>query len=141
MSTDLTLTLTSRLAEIERMAAAVEAFGAEHGLPDEVIFAVNLSLDEVVTNIISYAYADAQEHQLAVRLSLEAGVLRAEVTDGGRPFDPLTIPTPDLEAPVEERRIGGLGLHIVREMMDELAYRREQDKNVLTLTKHLTAAT
>ena len=139
MSTVLTLTLTSRLKDIERLATAVDAFGVEHELTDEVMFAVNLSLDEVVTNVISYAFSDAQEHPIVVRLSLDGEVLRAQVTDGGQPFNPLTVPTPDLDAPVEERRIGGLGLHIVREMMDDLEYRREGDKNVLTLTKHLTA--
>lgn len=139
MSTGLTLTITSRLKEIERVAAAVEAFGAEQKLPDEVVFAVNLSLDEVVTNIISYAYSDAQEHPITVRLTLEGEVLCAEVVDEGRPFNPLNVPAPDLDAPVDERPIGGLGMHIVREMMDDLHYRREQDKNVLTLTKRLTA--
>lgn len=138
MSTGLTLTLTSRLTEIGRLSTAVEAFGAEHHLQDSVLFALNLSLDEVVTNIICYAFTDAQEHPITVRLSLEGNMCCAEVVDEGWPFNPLNVPTPDLDAPVDARRIGGLGMHIVREMMDELDYRREEDRNVLTLKKRLT---
>jgi len=138
VSTGLTLTLTSRLTEIGRLSTAVEAFGAEHHLQDSVLFALNLSLDEVVTNIICYAFTDAQEHPITVRLSLEGNMCCAEVVDEGWPFNPLNVPTPDLDAPVDARRIGGLGMHIVREMMDELDYRREEDRNVLTLKKRLT---
>ncbi len=134
---ELAVRLTNRLEEIGRLAAEVEAFGAAHQLADAVIFAFNLSLDEVVTNVISYAFTDVQEHPIDVRLRLNAGVLEAVVSDGGRPFNPLDVPTPDLDAPIEERRIGGLGVHIVREMMDELQYRRQGDRNVLTLRKRL----
>lgn len=134
---DLTLRLSSKLEEIGRLAAAVEAFGAAHGLSDEVVFAVNLSLDEVVTNVISYAFDDVRDHPIDVRLQLEGGVLSAEVSDDGRPFNPGDVPAPDLDVPIDERRIGGLGVHLVREMMDSLDYRREADRNVLTLRKRI----
>jgi len=136
-SDELTVRLSNRLEEIERLAAAVEAFGAAHQLPDAVIFAFNLSLDEVVTNVISYAFTDVQEHPIDVRLQLVGDVLHAEVSDFGRPFNPIDVPTPDLDAPIEDRRIGGLGIHIVREMMDRLEYKREQDRNVLRLSKRV----
>ncbi len=137
-SADLTVRLASRLEEIGRLAEAVEVFGAAHQLPDAVIFAFNLSLDEVVTNVISYAYADVQEHPIDVRLRLIGDVLEAEVSDSGRPFNPIDVPTPDLDAPIDERRIGGLGIHIVREMMDTLEYTREEDRNILRLSKRVT---
>lgn len=137
-STDLNVRLANRLEEIERLAAAVEAFGATHQLPDTVVFAFNLSLDEVITNVISYAFADVQEHPIDVHLSLTGDVLVAEVSDQGRPFNPIDVPTPDLDAPIEERRIGGLGVHIVREMMDTLEYAREGDRNILRLRKRVT---
>ena len=136
-SPELTVRLTSRLEEIGRLAEAVEAFGAAHQLPDAVVFAFNLSLDEVVTNVISYAFADVQDHPIDVRLRLEGDVLEAEVTDAGQPFNPIDVPTPDLDAPIDERRIGGLGVHIVREMMDTLEYAREGDRNILRLRKRV----
>jgi anti-sigma regulatory factor (Ser/Thr protein kinase) len=137
-SGELTVRLANRLEEIGRLAAAVEAFGAAHQIPDGVVFAFNLSLDEVVTNIISYAFTDVQEHAIDVRLWLVGNVLQAEVIDSGRPFNPIDVPAPDLEAPIEERRIGGLGVHIVREMMDSLEYAREGGRNILRLSKRVS---
>ena len=134
---ELTVRIANRLEEIERLASVVESFSAKHNLPDAAAFAFNLSLDEVVTNVILYAFADVQEHSIDVRLRLEAGVLHAEVIDEGRPFDPLGVPPPDLDAPIEDRRIGGLGLHIVREMMDTIEYAREGGRNVLRLSKRV----
>ena len=138
-SAELTVRLANRLEEIERLAAAVEAFGAAHQLPGPVIFAFNLSLDEVVTNVISYAFNDVQEHPIDVHLRLMGDVMQAEVTDSGRPFNPIDVPAPDLDAPIDERRIGGLGIHIVREMMDTLEYAREGDRNILRLRKRVTS--
>ena len=132
---ELTVRLANRLEEIERLAGVIEAFSAKHHLPDAVAFAFNLSLDELVTNVILYAFPDVQEHAIDVRLRLQAGVLHAEISDDGRPFDPLSVPPPNLDAPIEERRIGGLGLHIVREMMDTIEYAREGGRNVLRLSK------
>ena len=134
---ELTLRLINKLDEIARMAEAVEAFGAAHHLTDEIIFAFNLSLDEVVTNVISYAYADVQDHTIDVRLWLDGEVLRAEISDDGRPFDPIEVPQPNIDAPIEERRIGGLGVYLVREMMDTLEYAREGGRNVLRLSKRV----
>ena len=136
-SGELTVRLANRLAEIERLASVVEAFTAKHHLPDAVAFAFNLSLDELVTNVILYAFPDVQEHAIDVRLRLDAGVLHAEIIDEGRPFDPLSVPPPNLDAPIEERRIGGLGLHIVRQMMDTIEYAREDGRNVLRLSKRV----
>jgi anti-sigma regulatory factor (Ser/Thr protein kinase) len=92
----------------------------------------------LVTNVILYAFPDVQEHSIDVRLRLEAGVLHADVIDAGRPFDPLSVPPPNLDAPIEERRIGGLGLHVVREMMDTIAYAREGGRNILRLSKRVS---
>jgi serine/threonine-protein kinase RsbW len=129
--------LANRLEEIERLSEAIEAFIAKHHLPDAVAFAFNLSLDELVTNVILYAFPDMQDHTIEVRLRLEGGVLHAELSDDGRPFDPLSVPPPNLDAPIEERRIGGLGLHIVRELMDTVTYAHEGGRNVLRLAKRV----
>lgn len=131
----LSVTLTNQLTEIERLSAIVDEFGGRHGIPPKVLFEVNMSLDEVLTNIISYGYADALSHDIIVRLSCREGTVSVEVEDDGRAFNPLTAPEPDLTKPLEERPIGGLGVHLIKTMMDALEYRRERDRNILTFKK------
>ena len=129
------MTLANRLSEIERVATALEAFGAVHRLGDDVVFAFNLALDELITNTISYGYSGGGEREIQLRLTLRSGVVQAEIEDDARAFNPLEVQPPDLEAPLEERPIGGLGLHIVRSMMDSVEYRRDGGHNIVTLRK------
>ena len=98
---------------------------------------MSLALDEVVTNIIRYAHADGRQHPIVVRLTLEPGVLTAQVEDDGRSFNPLEVSPPDIGASIEDRPIGGLGIHLVRSVMTSVEYRREDGRNVLTMTKNL----
>ncbi|HNW94359.1 MAG TPA: ATP-binding protein [bacterium] len=100
-----------------------------------VLYAVNLSLDELVTNVISYGYEDAQPHELTVDLALADGKLTVTLSDDARAFNPLLAPRPDASVPLEERRIGGWGIQFVREMMDDMQYERVGGRNVLTLQK------
>ncbi|MDE3118083.1 MAG: ATP-binding protein [Nitrospirota bacterium] len=139
MSQTLKVTLHNRLSELERVGEVVESFGETHRLPPKVVHAVTLCVDEVVTNIIGYAYADQADHRITLRLSLQADELAAEVEDDGKPFNPLDAPEPDLSLPLEERPIGGLGVHFVRKLMDGVEYRREQGKNLLVMKKHVSA--
>src|SRR6185436_19483438 len=101
---------------------------------------VNLALDELVTNVIKYGYDDADEHRIQVTVTVDGGLLTLSMDDDGKPFNPLEAPPPDLDLPIEERPIGGLGVFIVRSLADSLAYRREQGHNILTLTKKLQAS-
>ncbi len=130
----MSVTLVNQRSEIERLSQLVEAFGASHNLPSQLIFFLNLALDEVVTNIIRHAY-EGGRHEIAVRVTLEGDVLAAEVADDGRAFNPLLAPPADVNAVLEDRPIGGLGVHIVRSVMDSLKYRREGEKNVLVMKK------
>ena len=135
--TPMSVTLVNDRSEVERLGRLVEAFGETEGLGAETIFSVNLALDEVVTNVIRYAHDDGRQHPIVVRLTLEPGVLTADVEDDGRPFNPLEAPAPDLEASIEHRPIGGLGIHLVRSVMSSVAYRRENGRNVLKMQKSL----
>jgi anti-sigma regulatory factor (Ser/Thr protein kinase) len=133
-----TLSLRNDLAELERLSQFIAEFGEREGWPEKAIFEMQLALDEVVTNVISYAYSDGGIHELRVTLTSSDGEVVARVEDDGRPFDPLDAPQPTIDAPLEERPIGGLGWHLVRKVTNELAYRREGDKNVLTLKKQIS---
>ena len=96
---------------------------------------MNVSLDEIVNNIISYGYGDAGHHEIVVRVALRHGNVEAIVEDDGRPFDPLAAPAPDLTS--KERDPGGVGLHFVRNLMDEMTYTRSDGINRLRLVKRL----
>ena len=118
MTASMSVTLVNDRSEVERLGRLVEAFGEKQGLRAEAIFSINLALDEVVTNIIRYAHDDdGRQHPILVRLALEQDVLTAEVEDDGRAFNPLDAPVPDIGAGIEDRSIGGLGIHLVRSVM------------------------
>jgi anti-sigma regulatory factor (Ser/Thr protein kinase) len=127
--------IANRLSEIERVADWVDRFSDAHRLPPEVLSGLHVSLDEVLSNIISYAYADGGEHEILVRLALGDGLLTAEIEDDGLPFDPLGVPPPDQSPELSERRIGGLGVHFLKALNDDIAYERVGNKNRLRLCK------
>jgi serine/threonine-protein kinase RsbW len=122
------------MSEIARVAELVDSFGADCQFPNEVIVALNVSLDEVLNNIISYAYEDTDDHDIVVRLNLQRGQVEVVVEDDGKPFNPLLVPAPDLKA---KSRVGGVGLHFVRNLMDQLDYARHEGVNQLRLMKKL----
>lgn len=137
----LELVLRNDLSELARLAAAVEDWTAAAGLDPEVAFHLNLVFDELLTNTISYGYDDGGEHQIAVSLGLDGGAVVARIVDDGRPFDPFRdAPAPDLDSPVEDRPIGGLGIHFAKTFMSTLRYRREDGRNVVEFTKALPGA-
>ena len=133
MSLGLSLTLRNHSSEVSRLVDRLEAFGAEAGLPPDVTFRLTLSLDEIVSNVIRHGFDDDAEHQILVTLTVADGHVTATVVDDGSAFDPREAPLPNLDAPLEERQAGGLGMHLVRETMDEIDYRREDGRNVLTV--------
>ena len=138
MTGPISLTLVNQLSEVSKISGFVEAFGVEEGLKPEAVFSLNLALDEVVTNVIRYAHDDdGQEHPIVVRLALERDVLTAQVEDDGRAFNPLEAPAPDLDASLDERPIGGLGIFLVRSVMNSVEYRREDRRNVLIMRKNV----
>lgn len=129
--------LRNEISEVQRLKATMVEYGNNHQIADEVIQDVNLVLEEAISNIIFYGYEDKKAHQIEVAMSLNETTLVFEIKDDGKPFNPLEAPEPDLEIPFEDREIGGMGIHLVRTLMDELAYRTEQGKNVLIMKKHL----
>jgi anti-sigma regulatory factor (Ser/Thr protein kinase) len=131
----LSITLDNDRSEIARLGRLAEEFGEGQGLTPSLIFSVALALDEIVTNVIRYAFDDRERHAILVGLALEGGQLTASVEDDGRAFDPLSVPPPDIEAAIEDRPVGGLGLHLVRSLMDSVEYRRENGRNIFVMRK------
>jgi sigma-B regulation protein RsbU (phosphoserine phosphatase) len=133
----LELRITNELSEIARVNDSFNAFAEEHGVPDDVRRPMNLVFDELLNNVISYAYKDEEEHEIDVLVELSSDRLAVTITDDGIPFNPFQGSPPDTDLSIEERQIGGLGIHLVQNVMDEVSYNRRTDKNVVILAKHL----
>ena len=134
MTPSLTLHLQNKIAEVARLVDAVESFGTHAGLSPDLTYRLTLSLDEIVSNVIRHGYSDTSDHVVEVRLSIHDGVVTSVIEDDGHPYDPRESPEPDLSMPVEQRGPGGLGIFLVRQMMDSIDYARRDGKNVLTVT-------
>lgn len=137
MEDRLSLVLSNHLSELERMSQAVSAWCRGNAVSAATEFHVNLALDEIVSNVIRHGWKDDSEHQLQVRISRLEDELRVEVEDDARPFNPLEVPPPDINQALEERPVGGLGIHLVRHIMDGLDYRRLDGKNLLVMKKKI----
>ena len=119
--------------QLEQIPAAVEEFAERDNWPPDLVFKLNLVLEELGVNIVNYSGATGE---IEISLASDGETVTIEIADNGRPFNPLTeLDTPDISAPLGERPIGGLGVHLVRSMMDELSYSREDGMNRLAMTK------
>jgi serine/threonine-protein kinase RsbW len=127
--------IANTMSELARVAELVDAFGADHNLPNSVVVALNVSLDEILNNIISYGYDDTAHHDILVRLELGREKVEVVVEDDGKPFNPLMVAPPDLR---DRSREGGVGLHFVRNLTDDLKYARRDGINELRLMKKIT---
>ena len=135
MSAKLSLKVKSDREELDGITSAVEAFSADEDWSTDLLFRINLVIEELVLNIIDYGYDD-NDHEIELSFKSEANAVTIDITDEGRAFDPLNdAPEPDISSPLEERHVGGLGVYLARTMMDELTYRRENSRNHLTLVK------
>ena len=132
-----TVILGSELSELSHLMEAVTAFCGEHDLGGEVDLEIQLVLEEAVTNSMRHGFVDDGEHSVEVRMAVEGKELVLEVTDDGIPFNPLERAPVDVDAPIEERTVGGLGIHLIRNLMDEVDYDRVGNGNRLRMIKSL----
>jgi anti-sigma regulatory factor (Ser/Thr protein kinase) len=141
-----TLTLASDLAEISRLTERLARFGREHAVPERAVQHMTLALDELITNVVEHGGHKAQnpptaaEQMVNVHLWLEPGWLHAELVDAGQAFDPFAQAVqPDIAAELDQRPIGGLGVHFVRTLIDRTDYQRSGNHNVIRLAKSLSS--
>jgi anti-sigma regulatory factor (Ser/Thr protein kinase) len=133
----LTVELKNNISETEKLSEVCEQFALQYNLSPITANAITLSLDEIVTNIISYGYDDNKCHKIFIDFFVSEKLFKAVISDDGRKFNPLDQPEADISLPLEDKDIGGLGLHLVRNLMDQITYNYENDKNVLTITKEI----
>ncbi len=135
MNKQIELQIHNKIPEIERVCKSIAEFCRGHSISDKIIFSLHLALDEILTNIISYGYSDKNDHLIDIRYSLQNDYLTLEIEDDSNPYDPANAPTPDINACLEDRKIGGLGIYLIKNMMDEIKYSTKNGKNKLILTK------
>ena len=133
----LTLELDAELASLATADKAVGKFAESMSWPDDSTFKVKLVLEEILMNVISYGGDSTHRPRIILNLSQRDDLVSMEISDDGIAYDPLTSPSPDLESELEDRPIGGLGIYLVRELMDGVSYRFENGRNHLLVTKTL----
>ena len=127
--------LKNKPEEKRRLLSALGDFVCERQIPPPMVQAADLALEEHLTNVMAYAYEDARDHEIVVRLEANDAGFIIEVEDDGKPFDPTQAPVVDTSLPLEKKPIGGLGIHLIRGAMDEMKYRRQANRNVLRMVK------
>jgi serine/threonine-protein kinase RsbW len=127
----------NRREDMPVIVAMVERFGAEHKLPSAEIHELHVVLDEVLSNIIGYAYGEGERGEILVRMIYRPDEVLVDIEDTGTAFDPLQVSQPDLTLPLKDRKIGGVGIHFIKSLMDEVAYARLGGINRLRLRKKL----
>lgn len=128
--------LENRLEEFQRFESAFMDFARFQNFSDEIIYAIQLSVDELFTNIVSYGYDDSEPHTVKFVIDVTREEVCVEIIDDAKPFNPLDdAPDVNLDLSVEERKIGGVGIHLVKSLMSEVTYVRDGDFNRLRLVK------
>ena len=131
------IVLHNDIQEIPDLAAFVDAVAEEKQLPPDLTMNLNLALEEAVANVMLYAYPEGTRGSVEIETTLASGTLTFRIIDSGKPFDPTAAPDVDLNAGLEERPVGGLGIHLVRTIMDAVSYERKNDQNILTMIKNI----
>ena len=131
----MTIRFENNLAELNRLADEVHAFAGENHLSATAGHDILLALDELLTNVFTHGMAGCAEPVIEVDLALRDGEIAAEVRDNGPAFDPTAAASPDVDAPLEEREFGGLGIFLARSRVDRLDYRRDGGWNVVNLRR------
>jgi anti-sigma regulatory factor (Ser/Thr protein kinase) len=129
--------LKNRLADLDVLCERLADFCEASGIAKKQKFEINLALDELFTNIINHGFQDEKEHKIRVTCTKNDNTVEITIQDDGVPFNPLEAPQPDLNCTFNDREIGGLGIHLIKAYIDRIDYQRDDEENILTLTKIL----
>ena len=140
MAEELRVTIPARLSEVRELSSMVEAFGDANGLADPKVFVINLALDELITNTVTHGLEDMDDAEIRIMMRVVAGRLILVMEDNGQPFDPTQETNADVTSSLEERAVGGLGLHLVKSFADRISYEFVEGRNRLTMEHDLAKA-
>ena len=131
------LVIKNEISEINKLTVFIEELSEELVLTPEITFNLNLVLEEAVSNVIYYAYGEEKQKEISLTAKMSENNLIFVLTDSGKEFDPTKVPSADITLSAEEREIGGLGIFLIRQIMNLVEYQRIDGKNVLTMGKQL----
>lgn len=135
-----TILIPSSAAGVRRATDELGAFAMEYRLPGGATWPLQVALDELLSNIVRHAHGGGDEERMVeVQFGLHDGVLELMVSDDAEPFDPLAAPEPDTTRPAEDKPMDGLGIHLVRKLMDEVEYERREGRNIMVCRKRVEA--
>ena len=129
------LKLKSDLADLEKLSSFMEEIRKELSVSEKCQFNINLALEEAFSNVLSYGFPAHAGRFIKIAITTAHGVLNVRVEDDGKPFNPLNVREPTLQYDIENCGIGGLGIHLIKQVMDDVRYERYRNKNVLTMKK------
>jgi len=129
------LTVKNRIEDLLRVNSIFESFATQHEIGGRLRYHLLVSIEEILTNIIKYGFDEQGVHPIHITFRLVLENVEMEFEDRGREFNPLEVEEPNLETAIEDRQLGGLGIHLVKKMVDVAEYRREGDRNILLLRK------
>jgi sigma-B regulation protein RsbU (phosphoserine phosphatase) len=130
-----TITVPAVLESLPRLISFLGEFADENKFPQPLRMQLELAVEEAVVNVVNYAYQDKESGTVELSCGMDSGSAVISIADEGAHFDVSQKPDPDVSAPVETRKIGGLGIFLIKQMMDETFYQRKDGKNILTLKK------
>ena len=131
------LILKNQVEELSRVEGFLDELAANWSLPLSLMLSLNLALEEAITNIIFYGYDDEAPHDIVIDFAKTGNILEIKIIDDGHEYDPTTRPDPDITLAAEDRPIGGLGIFLIKKVMDQVDYQRKDNKNQLTLIKRI----
>ena len=129
------LTIRNDPSDMSVVRETLDRFGAEQGVPGRALIDLQVVVDEIVSNVIKYAWPEAGAHELVVRLTVDDSGVEVEVVDNGQPYDPREAPAAPRSAPGSMPRPGGVGIHMVKQLVDGFEYERVDEHNRVRLTK------
>lgn len=132
-----TLFIQNEISELNKLVQFVEELGEELQLTPDLVFNLNLVLEEAVSNIILYAYPQQTGKDITVQADWNGHSLIFTLTDMGKAFDPTQVVEADITLSAEERPIGGLGIFLIKQIMNKVEYQRIEGRNVFTLKKDI----
>jgi serine/threonine-protein kinase RsbW len=129
------IVIRNNMADLAALTTAMERVGAERGMPEQSLFQLQVALDEIVSNVIKYAWPEAGAHDIEIRITARDDGVEVEIIDDGRMFDPRDAPKRDKPLPGQRPQPGGVGVQMTKQLVDRIDYARMGNRNHTTLAK------